>query len=205
MIDFGLCTGSGRFSAQLQQSLEGDLRQSTTACSSILLERVLKSGCSLEGTNNISGHSFWISMECCRSSLKQWRATFDADASSLGLLFDIYEDVLNAIFALHAAGITHYDLKADNVFLRTDPMKEGGRDCVCIGDYGEACVIPGIPASSVFHSGRARGTECIKAPEMLLRGVAGDTSMKGTNASSDIWGLVSLKGGENTNPTCKCN
>ena len=81
---------------------------------------------------------------------------------------------MNATAALHTAGITHYDLKCDNVFLRGDPGKEGQEFSVCIGDYGEACVVPGTHASEVFHSGRARGTECIKAPEMLVRGVQGE-------------------------------
>ena len=100
IIDFGVCAGSGRFATQLQHSLEGDLRQSTTASSSVLLQQVLKSGVSLHGANHLSGHSFWISMECCRYSLKQWRTTFDADAGSVGLLFKVGVDYISSRLAL---------------------------------------------------------------------------------------------------------
>ena len=85
--------------------------------------------------------------------------------------FKVYTGVVQAVNLLHESGIAHYDLKCDNIFLRRDPREMGNEPCVCIGDYGESRVLPSSDASKRLHRGRARGTECIKAPEMLMRGM----------------------------------
>ena len=54
------------------------------------------------------------------------------------------------------------------MFLRHDPLKEGANGAVCIGDFGEAVVVDASKRSSGVRLQRARGTECIQSPEMLL-------------------------------------
>ena len=55
------------------------------------------------------------------------------------------------------------------MFLRHDPLMEGGASgAVCIGDFGEAVVVDASKRSSGVRLQRARGTECIQSPEILL-------------------------------------
>ena len=117
------------------------------------------------------------------------------------LLFQI----VSAVAALHDAHIIHYDIKCDNILLRS-ALRLGGSarqkrccDICVIADFGCADVRPTTPVADAF-SCKARGTECIQSPEMLT--ISRDTNgahceydrrrKAGTNAASDVWGLGCL-------------
>ena len=109
---------------------------------------------------------------------------------------NIFEDICREVADLHDKKVVHYDIKADNVMLC--------KDKAILVDYGEA--LQNEPSL------RLRGTEIIRAPEMLLSGlecyefdqIQGPSKYKETmalykrhtryNVSSacDIWGLGCL-------------
>ena len=77
----------------------------------------------------------------------------------LSKCLEYFEKVVEAVNFIHTKGVTHYDVKCDNVLL----TEEGD---VRLVDFGEASVRPGWDAQNVYNT-RDRGTECIKSPEML--------------------------------------
>ena len=116
------------------------------------------------------------------------------------LCIDIFVSVLSAVACLHGRGVTHYDIKADNVLLRhaptsvTEPLLD---NAVALGDFGVALRgPPGKHASECFNR-QSRGTEPIKSPEMLIVSDqdARDADRRrkaGTNCASDVWSLGCL-------------
>ena len=150
---------------------------------------------------------FWFSMEKCAGSLKEWRADQPAPRPSKQLLpvyVDVFSQIASAVAELHAMGVSHYDLKADNILLASeDGKKEGQQEHrkihVRLADFGESLFVPGCHARDTFNK-RDRGTECIKSPEMLTvcnvsRRDGGDADrlrQAGTNSQSDVWSLGCL-------------
>eukprot|EP00948_MAST-09A_sp_MAST-9A-sp1_P000877 g877.t1 len=175
------------------------------------------------------GFSYWIHMEKCVTSLRHWRQIIaelataslkesvavrlqegkgDEDNeivmdSLIPVLLDIYLLVLDAVRAIHSCGITHYDIKCDNIFFRKLP-REGVQCEICLGDFGESRSTKGAYAGDVIDDIRDRGTECIKSPEMLLlykskteKNINVLKKKKknntiGTSIESDIWSLGCL-------------
>ena len=125
---------------------------------------------------------FWLVMEQCDTSLKAWRlqhAQCPPDASAVVRYLRVFRRVVDAAAKLAGRGIVHLDLKCDNVLLRGTPGSlsaaggvhggvPGDVPEVCIGDFGEACVVDGAALSSGVRLQQARGTECVQSPEMLL-------------------------------------
>lgn len=143
----------------------------------------------------------WLVMERCESSLGGWRRDGLQAAlpgasprSRLITLLHLVQAVAARVDQLHGAGVAHYDLKADNVLLRSGaraaiaaharaldaahslppesavashaPTWRALLPYVCVADFGESDFRPDLPA----HSRPlllGRGTECIKAPELL--------------------------------------
>jgi serine/threonine protein kinase len=71
--------------------------------------------------------------------------------------------VLKGVETLHSAGITHYDLKCDNIFIKKDTNDHYS---VIIGDFGESTIEDVTSKQKIKN----KGTECIKAPELLTIG-----------------------------------
>lgn len=73
--------------------------------------------------------------------------------STLRILHKLIQDIRH----LHLSGITHFDIKADNIMYKTDAL---GRKVPLLIDFGE----------SLFggNGERLRGTEYMKSPEMLI-------------------------------------
>jgi serine/threonine protein kinase len=99
--------------------------------------------------------------------------------------------IAHALAFIADNGVVHYDLRCDNVLLVNDvPV---------LGDFGECHVF-----SSTSEQFESRGTECVKAPEMLLvscgRGggplatgqATAPLEMCGTSSPCDVWALGCL-------------
>ena len=139
---------------------------------------------------------YCIVMKRCTMDLKSWRQQEKVMALSkpslLSKCLEYFEKVVLAVNFIHTKGVTHYDVKCDNVLV----TEEGD---VRLVDFGEASVRPGWDAQNVYNT-RDRGTECIKSPEMLTVCHAEDGDRPqydrrrkaGTNATSDVWSLGCL-------------
>ncbi|MFN0245887.1 MAG: serine/threonine-protein kinase [Kofleriaceae bacterium] len=86
----------------------------------------------------------------------------------------IFDQLADAMAALHAAGVVHRDLKPDNVFLASN-----GR--VVLLDFGIAKDVDAEP-STTTRDGRVRGTPAYMAPERFFQARA--------SARSDIYELA---------------
>ena len=80
-------------------------------------------------------------MKRYKYSLKQWRNTQSKSLKdNLSVYLSLYKDVLKAVELLHNNSVTHYDIKADNVFLEVvddDNKKSDTNFVVALGDFGE--------------------------------------------------------------------
>jgi serine/threonine protein kinase len=83
--------------------------------------------------------------------------TTSNDKNELNSVLRIIHKLILDIKYLHLKGITHFDIKADNIMYKTDKL--GKKEPILI-DYGE----------SLFgdNNHRLRGTEYMKSPEMLI-------------------------------------
>jgi hypothetical protein len=99
--------------------------------------------------------------------------------------------IAHALAFIADNGVVHYDLRCDNVLLVNDvPV---------LGDFGECHVF-----SSTSEQFESRGTECVKAPEMLLvscgrgggplatGGAKAPLERCGTSSPCDVWSLGCL-------------
>eukprot|EP00887_Chlorella_sp_A99_P006671 scaffold3.g6671.t1 len=144
-----------------------------------------------------------------RCSLKQWRARQPASpAGQLRLYLSIFQEVVAAVAELQARGVVHFDLKCDNVLLEPlpgvpapdfwGPPSEAPPFRVVLADFGESRLFPcGLDGAA---TGRARGTDAFKSPEMLLVGGASHKDAGsydrrrrgGAGPASDVWSLGCL-------------
>ena len=80
----------------------------------------------------------------------------------------IFDELVDAVSALHGAGVIHRDLKPDNIFLCSD-----GR--VVLFDFGIAKDVEAAP-STTTRDGRVRGTPAYMAPERFFHAAASERS-----------------------------
>ena len=168
------------------------------------------------------GSSYWLVMRRYVCTLKQWAdgapvvapaggGTRSADGDGdrparrpMPALLDAYCQAVEAVAMLHAQGISHYDLKADNFLLQLDD-DEG--DAVAVPPLaGAASAFAGSAGSTVpsplrlvvadfgvatvgsetdgGRTPRDRGTERIKSPQMLLVGAGPAPRVPSLSAST---------------------
>eukprot|EP00946_MAST-07B_sp_MAST-7B-sp1_P002896 g2896.t1 len=161
----------------------------------------------------VTPEGYCIVMERCARSLRDWRAMIpesvvDADLGGhLQRCLALFQDIVSKVTILHSMGITHYDLKCDNILVAGDSFSETPMTAESVkllprlrlADFGESYVTPGYHADST-RSKWDRGTECIKSPEMLTISVITDADHPnhdrrknaGTSSASDIWSLGCL-------------
>ena len=152
----------------------------------------------------VDSNGYHLVMKRYKYSLKEWRVSQKKSLrENLSLYLSLYKDVLKAIEQLHSNNITHYDIKADNVFLDVINPERNPLDFsesnfnVAIGDLGECKMF--ISNEDEFCE-KNRGTEVIMSPEMLMLAIniRKDTEKydrrkrMGTNRLSDIWSLGCL-------------
>ncbi|MDQ3337091.1 MAG: protein kinase [Myxococcota bacterium] len=90
----------------------------------------------------------------------------------------IGEQVASALGAVHRVGITHRDLKPDNVFL----IRQDGREVAKLLDFGVAKF--GNDQQGVTRAGMTMGTPAYMAPEQIITG-----REKDVGSGSDIYAL----------------
>jgi eukaryotic-like serine/threonine-protein kinase len=93
----------------------------------------------------------------------------------------IGRQIANVLQAAHAAGITHRDLKPDNLFLVPDAEVIGG-ERVKVLDFGIAKLAGELPASTQTRTGLVMGTPNYMSPEQCR-------SVRAADARSDIYSL----------------
>lgn len=131
----------------------------------------------------VDDSSYYLVMKRYDCSLREWRAKqIKGLAENLPVYMKIFREVLKAVVVTHQHSITHYDLKCDNFLLEDN--------CVALGDYGECKLFNNEEDECDW---KARGTECIKSPEMLTLSVElKDGEKSGTTRKSDVWSLGCL-------------
>ena len=134
----------------------------------------------------VSKGSFFIVMQHYPTSLKQWRTNHGhvcdlpgeilCTSRHLLLYSAIYAQCLETVAALERFGVVHYDIKADNFLLEPtqgcsvsdfwNPPERSTLSAfrIVITDFGES---RSFGPSETEGTLRNRGTEYIKAPEML--------------------------------------
>ena len=86
---------------------------------------------------------------------------------------DIASAILQALGALHAAGITHQDLKPSNVFLSAHGVKLLDFGLAQAGSPGSRCATEMDATASLTVRDALAGTPCYMAPEQVNRGAIG--------------------------------
>lgn len=152
----------------------------------------------------VDSTGYHIVMKRYKFSLKEWRKDQGKSLKeNLSLYLSLYKDVLKAVELLHSNNVTHYDIKADNVFLDPNDSEKGTASnsesnfTVALGDLGECKMF--VSDEDEFCE-KNRGTEVIMSPEMLMLAIniRKDTEKydrrkkMGTNRLSDIWSLGCL-------------
>ena len=165
----------------------------------------------------VSKDSFFIVMQHYPTSLKQWRTNHDCDKQGeisdtsrhLLLYSAIYAQCLEAVAALERFGVVHYDIKADNFLLDPaqgcsisefwNPPERSTLSAfrIVITDFGESRL---FAPTETKGTARNRGTEYIKAPEMLTvsslskieANIYDRRKSKKCGHPSDIWALGCL-------------
>jgi len=142
----------------------------------------------------VTNEHYCLVMERCTTSLRLWRQS-RADVptdTDLTLYLRLFDDVLDTVGRLHDVGVVHYDLKCDNVLMRSSSSSKMPH--LCLADFGESTT--GRAAKR-----RPRGTECIKSPEQLLlhsRTAANVADrrrrreIRGGDCAADVWSLGCL-------------
>ena len=90
----------------------------------------------------VDSSGYHLVMKRYKHSFKEWRVSQDKDIKdNLSLYLSLYKDILIAVELLHSNNVTHYDIKADNVFLDVaDSEKRTGSESnlkIALGDLGE--------------------------------------------------------------------
>ncbi|CAK9117139.1 unnamed protein product [Durusdinium trenchii] len=158
---------------------------------------------------------YWIVMKYYASTLKKWRASLGPMKEQLPVLLAVFKQILQGLAVLHENDIIHYDLKCDNVMIELNQKQslastgdEGALspsddDCcegvsqgvprIALGDFGESRIMENSQELDM----RNRGTEILKAPEMLELDFVSRRDSKahdrrkrvGTSKAADIWSL----------------
>ncbi|CAE8681072.1 unnamed protein product, partial [Polarella glacialis] len=163
---------------------------------------------------------YWIVLKWYNSTLKKWRDSLAGSMNdNLPVLLAVFKQILKAIRILHKKDIVHYDLKCDNIMIELnkphgapgasedaphstehEEPKSSSHDelvpRIALVDFGES---RRFGASDELDL-RNRGTELVKAPEMLDLDWVGRKDSKafdrrkrvGTNKSADMWSVGCL-------------
>lgn len=112
LIDFGLCRGKPEYNktnGSVTQLSSNDLNET------------------------VGPYTCWLVMTRYSSSLSDWRETLFKDAVNgdsnkgpnyLWLCFNVYLHVIEAVEKLHRRHIIHFDIKCDNILIRSNSKEE---------------------------------------------------------------------------------
>jgi serine/threonine protein kinase len=89
----------------------------------------------------VDSNGYHLVMKRYKHSLKEWRVSQSKSLKeNLSLYLSLYKDILKAVELFHLNNVTHYDIKADNIFLDvTDNEKQisDSNLTIALGDLGE--------------------------------------------------------------------
>lgn len=150
----------------------------------------------------VTNNDYFIVMKKYPLSLRAWRLKEEKPIKKyLQLFLKIFMSILQAVKILHANNVTHYDLKCDNILVdiadEVNPIDNLPEVKVTLADFGECKIFLNEDEEFDFKD---RGTECVRAPEMLLlnrnarkESDTFDRRQKlGTTRISDVWSLGCL-------------
>ena len=163
----------------------------------------------------VAGDGFYMVLQDYPASLKQWRTAqskfteSETTSSRLALYLNIYSQCINAVSALEKYNVVHFDIKADNFLLDPAPdctlqnFWDPPKHCstppfqVLITDFGESRM---YVSTRTAATAQGRGTEYVKAPEMLSMTNAAKKCTKEYDRRkhhkcgrpSDVWALGCL-------------
>jgi len=106
------------------------------------------------------------------------RGPLDRGSLSLGQLYQVFDQLLDALGAAHEKGIVHRDLKPENVFL--EAMRDGSTR-VKLVDFGIVTDV-GEEGKNVTQAGTAMGTPEYMSPEQA-------TNARDVSAATDVWAV----------------
>ncbi|KAG9390343.1 Protein kinase domain [Carpediemonas membranifera] len=136
---------------------------------------------------------YWVVMRRYASSVRSWREKRDPNfMPDLLLYLMTYRDIIKACRELALRGVNHFDLKCDNILMDDRPTVDLPFS-VAVGDFGESKL---FTEEEDGITTRNRGTEYIKAPEMLgasKKRTNFDRRRKaGAGQPADVWSLACL-------------
>jgi len=149
--------------------------------------------------------AYHICMEYCAcGTLVAWRSEEGASCQ-VDQALRIFSSICSKLAFAHSHGIVHLDLKMENILLSAPIAKDSTfRDIQArlrIGDWGEAMVLGDAATSSTHEltgrSSRARGTQAIQSPEMLLCSTEASLEVASEpvatiGLAADVWSLGCL-------------
>ncbi|POM81926.1 Serine/threonine protein kinase [Phytophthora palmivora] len=127
--------------------------------------------------NHHEEQNFEVVMEYCTCSLTEWRATIkrmDSEVpfrSCLIMILRAFEQACKCLTRIHQAGICHFDIKSDNILVRTS-MNDLSRNLLdiqekcadytgwlCFADFGESKIVDSdrIPVRTFTFSSFSSG------------------------------------------------
>ena len=117
----------------------------------------------------VDSTGYHLIMKRYKHSLKEWRVNQSKSLKeNLSLYLSLYKDILKAVELFHTNNVTHYDIKADNIFLDVTDNEKQTSDSnltIALGDLGECKMF--ISEEDEFWE-KNRGTEVIMSPEMFM-------------------------------------
>ncbi|KAG7388344.1 hypothetical protein PHYPSEUDO_012722 [Phytophthora pseudosyringae] len=162
--------------------------------------------------NHYAERSFEIVMEYCPCSLTEWRASIDSEVpfrSCLVMILRALEEACQCLARIHQAGVCHFDIKSDNVLVRSSARElscrllENEREAppasdlkgwLCLADFGESKVVDAdrIPVRTSTFSSFSSGAA---SPQKQADKFVSLTRTRGTEAIKSPE-VLQIKGGD---------
>ncbi|KAK1941320.1 putative serine/threonine-protein kinase [Phytophthora citrophthora] len=171
--------------------------------------------------NHQAEHSFEIAMEYCPCLLTEWRATITRSddevpfRSCVVMILRAFEEVCYCLIRIHEADVCHFDIKSDNILVRSSANELSRRlleneedseehtrpvNCkgwLCIADFGESKVVDinRVPIRTFTFSSFSSGMASPVAAQHRTERFMSLTRTRGTEAIKSPE-VLKIKGSE---------